>query len=83
MTNKAYNGNLGGRQEADIKCQSDINVYNVYTLRPSCTAHAFISVSSQDQAKDIIQNYSLPPNSIVRGPFKEVIAINLSDFLNG
>ena len=81
FTANKYDGNLGGRVGADLKCKNDQIMMFVRDIRPICEPHAFISVSDNDETRDIITNYNLPEASLVLSPSKFVLSDNLTHML--
>ena len=81
ITLKKFDGNLGGRSGADLKCKNDQMMMFVRDIRPICEPHAFISVSDNDETRDIITNYNLPEASLVLSPSKFVLSDNLTHML--
>ena len=74
-----YTGNLGGRSGADEKCRNS-------ALKPGgySNYHAFLSVTSDDEIRDMPTNYGVPTNVRVKSPDNfTVFAMNWADLLDG
>lgn len=60
LTDNKYNGNLGGRQGADAKC----NPPSGLECKPG-TVHALITVNSDDSIKNVAKNYNFDINTLI------------------
>ncbi|MBT4277642.1 hypothetical protein HOD96_02765 [Candidatus Falkowbacteria bacterium] len=78
----SYNGNLGGRSGADTKCRAGgaPSGYN------SNNIHAFITVNSSDEIRDMPTKYSIPTNrpvSVWKSSIYTQVGNNWADLLDG
>ena len=60
LTDNKYDGNLGGRQGADAKC----NPPSSLGCKPG-TVHALITVNSDDSIKNVAKNYNFDINTLI------------------
>ncbi len=79
-TSTLYNGNLGGRTGADAKVQTRYDAS--YSSFNYSNVRCFISISSTDEIRDMISNYSIPTSTPVYSPNGTKIADNFNFLYN-
>ena len=81
VTTTLYNGNLGGRSGADAKCV--LAKKNWLLTMGKTNVRAFMSISSTDEIRDMVSNYTVPSTAPIISPLGTTISDNISDFLDG
>jgi hypothetical protein len=81
VTTTLYNGNLGGRSGADEKCV--LAKKNWLLTMGKTNVRAFMSISSTDEIRDMVSNYTVPSTAPIISPLGTTISDNISDFLDG
>ncbi|MBI4928432.1 MAG: DUF1554 domain-containing protein [Anaerolineae bacterium] len=73
-----HNGNLGGRSGADALCSAATNKPNNFTHY-----RAFISVTTNDEIRDMPANYGVPTNLPITSSNSNLLANNWAELLDG
>ena len=77
----SVSGAIGGRSGADVMC--GVAAASATGIPTHATTRAFLSVSGEDEIRDMPGRYGVPTNRIVTGPNWNAVATNWADLLDG
>jgi hypothetical protein len=77
----SVSGAIGGRSGADVMC--GVAAASATGIPTHATTRAFLSVSGEDEIRDMPARYQVPTDRIVTGPNWNELAANWADLLDG